>query len=193
MVMEEYVFVVKIVSKAQWHVQADTLEDAYQRFQALRDEGDPPVEEDIEDSEIITVLEDGVPVPPPGKKRYHVEVEIEGGKKRYEVFAADEGEAVFAGQDRFFAENPDQDLLGISVDEVPAGETEAVEKAWQFRLDVVGFGDDPEEAWENLLLYSLKEPPPCERLPEKDVPLEDDKDKAEPGESGKQPSETEVP
>jgi hypothetical protein len=27
----------------------------------------------------------------------------------------------------------------------------------------------PEEAWEYLLLYSLKEPPPCERLPDKDV------------------------
>jgi len=38
---------------------------------------------------------------------------------------------------------------------------------------VVGYGDDPEEAWGNLLLYSLKEPPPCERLPDKDVRLEE--------------------
>jgi hypothetical protein len=171
--MKEYGFVAKIVSTAHWSVEAETLEDAEQRLQALRENGEPPVEEDIEDSEIITVLENGVPIPPPGKKRYHVEVETEAGNKHYEVFAADEDEAMTAGQGRFLQENPDQDFLGISVDEAPTGEAEAVEKAWQFRLDVVGYGDDPEEAWGNLLLHSLKEPPPCERLPEKDVRLEE--------------------
>ncbi len=120
------------------------------------------------------MLEDGVAVPPPGKNRYHVEVEIEGGKKHYEVFAADEDEAVIAGQERFLGENPDRDFLTISVEEASAAEAEAVERAWQFHLDVVGYGDDPEEAWGNLLLHSLKEPPPCERLPDKGVRLEDE-------------------
>lgn len=120
------------------------------------------------------MLEDGVAVPPPGKNRYHVEIEIEGGKKHYEVFADDEDEAVIAGQERFLGENPDRDFLTISVEEASAAEAEAVERAWQFHLDVVGYGDDPDEAWGNLLLHSLKEPPPCERLLDKDVRLEDE-------------------
>ncbi len=172
--MKQYTFVEKIVSKAQWLVKAETLADAERRFQALRDEGEPPVEEEVEDSEIITVLEDGIAVPPPGKKRYHIEVKVEGGTKHYEVFAADEDEAVIAGQDRFLGENPGQDVLTISVEEASTAEAEAVEKAWQFHLDVVGYGDDPEEAWGNLLLHSLKEPPPCEWLTEMNVRLEDE-------------------
>src|SRR5947207_8846907 len=50
------------------------------------------------------------------------------------------------------------------------------EKAWQFQVDVIGYGDDPDEAWSNLLLYSLKEPPPYERMPQEDIALEDDDD-----------------
>src|SRR5262249_21124758 len=65
--------------------------------------------------------------------------------------------------------------LTITVQEATSAEAEAGEKAWLFQLDVVGYGEDPEEAWENLLLYSLKEPPPCERVPDKDVRLEDEK------------------
>jgi hypothetical protein len=120
-------------------------------------------------------------IPPAGKKRYHIEVEIEGGKKHYEVFADDENEAVIAGQGRFLSENPGQDFLTISVQEASAGEAEAVEKAWQFHLDVVGYGEDPEEAWENLLLYSLKQPPPCERVPDQDVSLENTNEKGATG------------
>jgi hypothetical protein len=50
------------------------------------------------------------------------------------------------------------------------------EKAWRFQLDLIGYGDDPGEAWSNLLLYSLKEPPPCERVPEQDVDPEDEEE-----------------
>jgi hypothetical protein len=172
--MKHYAFVVEIISKAKWIVEAETLKDAEEQFEALHEAGEPPVEEDVEDSEIVSVLEDGVPVPPPNNKRYHVEVETQSGKKHYEVFAANEDEAMITGQGRFLDENPDLYFLTISVEEVPADEAGAVEKAWQFHLDVVGYGDDPEEAWGNLLLYSLKEPPPWERLADKDVRLEDE-------------------
>jgi hypothetical protein len=167
--MKQYAFVLRVVSKERWVVEAETLEDAGGRLKALRDEGELPVEEEVEGSEIITVLEDGVAVPPPGKKRYHVEVETREGSKHYEVFAADKYEAQNEGVDQFLDQNPDQDFLTISAEEPSAGEAEAAEKAWQFHLDVIGYGEDPEEAWGDLLLYSLKEPPPCERLPDKDV------------------------
>jgi hypothetical protein len=180
--MKEYAFVVKIVSKAQWLVQAETLEEAEERFNALHEAGEPPVEEDVEDSEIVSVLEEGVPVPPPSKKRYHVEVETASGKKHYEVIASHEVEAsMLAGQGRFLGQNADQDFRTLSVKEASAGEAGAVEKAWQFHLDVVGYGEDPEEAWGNLLLYSMKEPPPCERVPDQDVGLENKNEKAATG------------
>ena len=170
--MKQYTFVERIVSKAHWVVEAETLQDAHEQFQALREEGEPPVEEDVEDSEIVSMLEDGVPVPPPSKKRYHVEVETQSGNKHYEVFAAGEDEAEEEGLSRFMDENPALDFLTVAVEEACAAQGEAVEKAWQFRLDVIGYGDDPEEAWGNLLLYSLKQPPPCERVQDKDVRLD---------------------
>jgi hypothetical protein len=170
--VKQYAFVVKIISKAKWVVEAEALAAAEQQFEALRGAGEPPVEEEVVNSEIVSRLEDGVAVPPPSKKRYHVEVETGSGKKHYEVIADDENEAVIAGQGQFLSENPGQDFLTIAVQEATAGEAEAVEKAWLFNLDVVGYGEDPEEAWGNLLLYSLKQPPPCERVPDQDGSLE---------------------
>ena len=55
----------------------------------------------------------------------------------------------------------------------PACEAEVVEKAWLFHLDAIGYGEDPEVAWENLLLYSLEQPPPCERLPDMNLRLDE--------------------
>lgn len=51
-----------------------------------------------------------------------------------------------------------------------------VDKAWRFKLDVIGYGDDPDEAWSNLLLYALKKTPPSQRLPDQDIDLEDDEE-----------------
>jgi hypothetical protein len=179
--MKQYAFVVKIVSQAQWHIQAETLEGAEERFNALHEAGEPPVEEDVVASEIVSVLEDGVPVPPPSKKRYHVEVETASGNKHYEIFAADEDEAEEEGLSRFMDENPALDFLTVAVEEVPAGESEEVQKAWRFHVDAIGYGEDPEEAWGNLLLYSLKEPPPSERVPDQDVRLENKNEKGATG------------
>jgi hypothetical protein len=179
--MKKYAFVINIVSKAQWHIQAKTLEDAEEQFNALHEAGEPPVEEDVEDSEIVAVLEDGVPVPPPSKKRYHVEVETLSGNKHYEVFAADEDEAEEEGLSRFMDENPALDFLTVAVEEVSAAGSEEVQKAWRFHLDVVGYGNDLEEAWGNLLLYSLKEPPPSERVPDQDVGLENKNERGATG------------
>ncbi len=167
--MKQYVFEIKIVGKAKWIVKAETLADAERRLQALREDGEPPVGEDVEDSEIIAVLEDGVLVPPPGKKRCHVEVEAESGNKHYEVFASDEDAAQEEGVGLFFEDNADQDFLTVSVEEVSPGEAEEVQKAWHFHVDVIGYGEDPTQAWDNLLLYALKQPPPCERIPDHDV------------------------
>ncbi len=179
--MKQYAFVVKSVSQAQWLVQAETLEDAQEQFEALHEAGEPPVEEDVEDSEIVSVLEDGVPVPPPGKKRYHVEVEAESGNKHYEVFAADEDEAEEKGLSRFMHQNPALDFLTVAVEEVSVAESEEVQKAWRFHVDVIGYGESPEEAWSNLLLYSLKEAPPWERVPDQDVRLENKNEIGRPG------------
>jgi hypothetical protein len=55
-----------------------------------------------------------------------------------------------------------------------ADESDEDEKAYRFQLDVVGYGSDPDDAWGNLLLYSLKEPPPYVRLPDKDMRLGDE-------------------
>ena len=58
--MKQYIFVEKMVNKAEWAVEAETLAEAEERLQTLREEGEPPVEEDIEDRDIIAVYEDGV-------------------------------------------------------------------------------------------------------------------------------------
>jgi hypothetical protein len=158
-----------------------TLADGEEQFEALHDAGEPPVEEDVEDSEIVAVLEDGVPVPPSSKKHYHVQVETTSCNKHYEVSAIDEDDAAEAGLSRFTDENPTLDWLTVSVEGVSAAEAEEVEKAWRFHVDVVGYGDTPEEAWGNLLLYSLKEAPPCERVPDQDVRLENKKEKGATG------------
>jgi hypothetical protein len=179
--MKQDAFAVKTTTTTKRVINAETLADAEEQFQALRDAGEPPVEEDVDDSKIISVLEDGVPVPLPSKKRYHVEVETGSGNKHYEVFAADEDEAEEEGVSRFMDENPALDFLTVAVEEASVAESEAVHKAWRFHVDVIGYGEDPEEAWGNLLLYSLKEPPPCERVPDQDVPLENKNEKGATG------------
>lgn len=123
-VMKDYVFVVRITSEAEWVVEAETPEEAERRFEAAREDGEPPAEEEVVDSEIVAVYEDGFAIPPPGKKRYCVVVGPEGGLQRYEVFAADEDEAMDEGVGRFLDQHPGDEFLDVQAWEIPTSRQE---------------------------------------------------------------------